>query len=75
MLTAYDALFANLFDDYVDILLVGDSLNMSFSGKQDTISIGIKEMIYHAKAVCNGSKKSMVVLDMPFGSYTNKKQA
>ena len=36
MITAYDALFASLFDSYVDMILVGDSLNMSFSGKPDT---------------------------------------
>jgi len=76
MITAYDALFARLFDEYVDIILVGDSLNMSFGGQKDTIKdLGIQEMIYHAKAVCRGSSKSMVVLDMPFGTYTSKKQA
>lgn len=76
MITAYDALFANLFDEHVDIILVGDSLNMSFNGQEDTIKdISIKEMIYHTKAVCRGSKKSMVILDMPFGTYANKKQA
>ena len=38
MITAYDALFARLFDDYVDIILVGDSLNMSFNGKKTRLA-------------------------------------
>jgi 3-methyl-2-oxobutanoate hydroxymethyltransferase len=76
MITAYDALFANLFDKYVDILLVGDSLNMSFGGQEDTIyKLGIKEMIYHTNAVARGSSKSMIIMDMPFGTYADKKLA
>ncbi len=72
MITAYDALFAKLFDDIVDIILVGDSLNMSFFGSSDTLSTTIDQMIYHTKAVCNGAKKAYIVCDMPFGSYINK---
>jgi len=75
MITAYDALFAKLFDDEVDFILVGDSLNMSFAGNSDTLSIGMKEMIYHTKAVCNGAKNTFIICDMPFGTYTNNKQA
>lgn len=75
MITAYDALFAKLFDPYVDMILVGDSLNMSFNGDKDTLSISFDEMIYHTKAVCNGAKSSIVVFDMPFGSYTDEKIA
>ena len=41
MITAYDALFAKIFDDIVDIILVGDSLNMSFLGEEDTLSATI----------------------------------
>ena len=75
MITAYDGLFAKLFDDYVDMILVGDSLNMSFGCENDTLSANLDMMIYHTKAGCRGVKKSFVVCDMPFGSYTNKKQA
>ncbi len=75
MITAYDALFANLFDGYVEMILVGDSLNMSFLGKSDTLSATLSQMIYHTQAVCAGAKTSLVVLDMPFGSYNNKKEA
>jgi 3-methyl-2-oxobutanoate hydroxymethyltransferase len=71
MVTAYDALFAKLFDDIVDVILVGDSLNMSFMGKQDTISATIDQMIYHTQAVCNGAKNAFIITDMPFGSYSN----
>ncbi len=75
MITAYDALMAKIFDDIVDIILVGDSLSMSFSGEKDTIGITLEEMIYHTKAVCRGVKKALVVCDMPFGSYLDEKSA
>ena len=70
MITAYDALFAKIFDDIADIILVGDSLNMSFLGESDTLNATIDQMIYHTKAVCNGAKKAYIVCDMPFGSYS-----
>ncbi len=75
MITAYDALMAKIFDDIVDIILVGDSLSMSFAGDEDTLGITMDEMIYHTKAVCKGAKKALVVCDMPFGSYSDKKEA
>jgi len=75
MITAYDALFASLFEESSDIILVGDSLNMSFAGKSDTISATMEQMIYHTKAVCNGAKNSFVICDMPFGTYINEKEA
>lgn len=75
MITAYDALFAKLFEPYVDMILVGDSLNMSFLGENDTLSATIDQMIYHTKAVCNGAKNSFIICDMPFGSYTTKEVA
>jgi len=70
MVTAYDALFAQLFDGEVEMILVGDSLNMSFLGKEDTLSATMDQMIYHTQAVCNGAKLPLIVLDMPFGSYS-----
>ncbi len=75
MLTAYDALFAKVFDKKVDILLVGDSLNMSFLNNSDTLSASLEQMIYHTKAVCAGASNTFVVCDMPFGSYTDEKNA
>lgn len=75
MITAYDALFAALFEDDADMILVGDSLNMSFLGKGDTLSATMDQMIYHTQAVCNGAQKPLIVFDMPFGTYTTKEQA
>ena len=75
MITAYDALFTSLFDGSVDIILVGDSLNMSFAGKEDTLSVTMEQMIYHTQAVCTKAEHSFVLFDMPFGTYTNKKMA
>ena len=75
MVTAYDALFATLFEESADIILVGDSLNMSFNGKADTLSATLDQMIYHTNAVCNGAKNTFVICDMPFGTYNNEKEA
>jgi 3-methyl-2-oxobutanoate hydroxymethyltransferase len=75
MITAYDALFASLFEESADMILVGDSLNMSFAGKSDTLSATMDQMIYHTNAVCAGARNSFVVCDMPFGTYTNKDDA
>jgi 3-methyl-2-oxobutanoate hydroxymethyltransferase len=75
MVTAYDALIAKLLDENVDMILVGDSLNMSFGGKADTLTITLDQMIYHTQAVCNGAPNSFIICDMPFGSYTDEKIA
>jgi 3-methyl-2-oxobutanoate hydroxymethyltransferase len=75
MITAYDALFAKLFEEIADMILVGDSLNMSFAGKPDTLSATLDQMIYHTQAVCMGAPKAFTILDMPFGTYTNKNEA
>ncbi|BCZ16887.1 3-methyl-2-oxobutanoate hydroxymethyltransferase PanB [Helicobacter sp. NHP19-003] len=74
-ITAYDALFASIFDPIIDFILVGDSLNMSFNGKPDTLSAHMDLMLYHTKAVCQGAKRAFVVADMPYGSYNTTKQA
>jgi 3-methyl-2-oxobutanoate hydroxymethyltransferase len=75
MITAYDALFAKLLEPSSDMILVGDSLNMSFAGKRDTLSATIEQMIYHTNAVCMGAKNSFIICDMPFGTYNNKDEA
>ena len=75
MITAYDALFAKLVSESADMILVGDSLNMSFAGKSDTISATLEQMIYHTNAVCRGAQNSFVVCDMPFGTYIDKESA
>jgi 3-methyl-2-oxobutanoate hydroxymethyltransferase len=75
MITAYDALFARLFVESADILLVGDSLTMSFGGNSDTLSATMDNMIYHTAAVCNGAPDTFVICDMPFGTYIDEKTA
>lgn len=75
MITAYDALFAKLFAPHIDMILVGDSLNMSFLGESDTLSASLEQMIYHTKAVCNGAPNAFVICDMPFGSYLDETSA
>jgi 3-methyl-2-oxobutanoate hydroxymethyltransferase len=75
MITAYDALFARLFQESADILLVGDSLNMSFGGNTDTLSATMDQMIYHTNAVCKGALNTFVITDMPFGTYIDESNA
>ncbi|MEV9499814.1 3-methyl-2-oxobutanoate hydroxymethyltransferase [Aliarcobacter butzleri] len=75
VITAYDALFAKLFEEIADMILVGDSLNMSFAGRPDTLSATLEQMIYHTNAVCNGAKNAFIIIDMPFGTYINKDEA
>lgn len=74
-ITAYDALFARLFDEYADVILVGDSLNMSFNAQKDTLNLSMQAMIYHTKAVRAGVDHALLVADMPFGSYIDEKTA
>ncbi len=75
MITAYDALFAKLFSNTADMILIGDSLNMSFGGKADTLSISLEQMIYHTQAVSNGAPNTFLITDMPFGTYITKETA
>lgn len=74
-ITAYDALMAKIFDDEVDMILIGDSLKMSFGGENSTLGATLEEMIYHSKAVCRGANNAFLLADMPFGSYSSKKLA
>ncbi len=70
MLTAYDYPTAKIVDECgLDMILVGDSLAMVVLGHEDTLSVGMPEMIHHTKAVVRGAKRSMVVSDLPFMSY------
>ena len=68
-LTAYSAPMAALLDEHCDLLLVGDSVGMVVHGMANTLSVTLDMMILHAQAVMRGSKRAMVVVDMPFGSY------
>ena len=68
-LTAYTAPVAELLDERCDILLVGDSVGMVVHGLPNTVGVTMEMMILHGQAVMRGSRKAMVVVDMPFGSY------
>ena len=69
VLTCYHAHTARLLDSHVDIMLVGDSLGMVMHGLETTVGVTLDMMITHGKAVMRGSKRALVVVDMPFGSY------
>lgn len=75
MLTAYDYPWAKMFDDAgVDMILVGDSLGNVVLGYDSTLPVTMEEMIHHGKAVRRGTKRAMVVVDMPFMSYQVSKE-
>jgi len=69
-LTAYDYPTARLLDEAgVDVILVGDSLGMVVLGHENTLSVTIEEMLHHTRAVRRGTRRALVVADMPYGSY------
>jgi 3-methyl-2-oxobutanoate hydroxymethyltransferase len=69
-LTAYDFPTARLLDDAgVDILLVGDSVGMVVLGYESTLPVTFEEMLHHTRAVRRGTKRALVVADMPYGSF------
>lgn len=70
MLTAYDYSSAKILDEAgIDVLLVGDSASNVMAGNMTTLPITLDQMIYHAKSVIKGTKRALVVCDMPFGTY------
>src|ERR1700730_5035725 len=77
MITAYDFSFARLFDQAgIDVILVGDSASNVMAGHETTLPITLEQMIYHASSVIRGVARSLVIVDLPFGSYqSNSKEA
>ncbi|NIO37248.1 3-methyl-2-oxobutanoate hydroxymethyltransferase [Candidatus Bathyarchaeota archaeon] len=76
MLTAYDCQMAKVLDKTnIDLILVGDSLGMVVQGHVDTKSVTMTDMIYHTKAVANGTEKTPIIGDMPMNSYNTVKDA
>lgn len=70
MLTAYDYSSAKILDEAgIDVLLVGDSASNVMAGNMTTLPITLDQMIYHAKSVMKGTRRALVVCDMPFGTY------
>ena len=68
-LTSYHAHTAAIVDKYVDFILVGDSLGMVMHGMESTLGVSLELMIMHGAAVVRGTQRSLVVVDLPFGSY------
>ena len=71
-LSAYSKAIAQIADKYCDIILVGDSLGMVLYGMKTTREVEIETMILHAKTVKYFTRKSLVVFDMPYKTYSNK---
>ena len=74
-LTAYSSSISKIVDEYVDIILVGDSLGNAVYGMKNTQSVTLDMMRNHGKAVFQSSKKALTIIDMPYNSYQNTKQA
>ncbi|MDC0197138.1 3-methyl-2-oxobutanoate hydroxymethyltransferase [Marine Group III euryarchaeote] len=70
MLTSYDYTLAKIVDNAgIDVILVGDSASNVMAGHETTLPITLDNMIYHASSVVRAAKRSLVVVDLPFGSY------
>ncbi|QCI15888.1 3-methyl-2-oxobutanoate hydroxymethyltransferase [Buchnera aphidicola] len=75
-ITAYDFSFAKLFSNQgIPVILVGDSLGMTIQGNSSTLSVKIKDIEYHTKAVRKGAPNTFLISDLPFMSYYETKQA
>ncbi len=73
-LTAYDASFAHILDGAgVDIVLVGDSLGMVVQGRKTTVPVTMDDMVYHSSLVARGLRRAMLMIDMPFMSYSTER--
>ena len=74
-LTSYSKNISEILDKYTDIILVGDSLGSVLYSFDTTKKVNLNMMIEHAKSVRQGVKKSLMVVDMPFNTYRNKREA
>ncbi|MCK5001738.1 MAG: 3-methyl-2-oxobutanoate hydroxymethyltransferase [Gammaproteobacteria bacterium] len=75
-LTAYDASFARVLDQAdVDVVLVGDSLGMVVQGHETTLPVTVEDMLYHSQMVAKSLSHSLMIVDMPFLSYTSVEAA
>ena len=74
-LTSYSKNIASIIDNYCDIVLVGDSLGSVLYNYKSTRQVTLNIMIEHSKSVRQGIKKSLMVVDMPFNTYKNNREA
>ena len=74
-LTAYSKNIASILDKYCDLVLVGDSLGSVLYNYKSTKEVTLDIMINHSKSVRLGVKKSLMVVDMPFNTYRNSREA
>ena len=76
MLTGYDYFTSKMEDEAgIDIILIGDSLGMVILGYENTLSVTMEDMLRHTGAVARGTKKALIVADMPAGSFDDKETA
>ena len=73
-MTSYHAHTARILDGYCDVILVGDSLGMVMHGLETTVPVTLDMMILQGHAVMRGSKRALVIVDLPFGSYEASKE-
>jgi 3-methyl-2-oxobutanoate hydroxymethyltransferase len=73
-LTSYHAHTARILNSYCDVILVGDSLGMVMHGLESTVPVTLDMMILQGNAVMRGSRRALVVIDLPFGSYEASKE-
>ena len=74
-LTAYSKPLAKILDGKVDLILIGDSVGTTIYGMKNTRSVNIEMMKNHAKAVVKNTKNSMTIVDLPYNTYRNKREA
>lgn len=75
-ITAYDASFAQLFEEQgIKVLLVGDSLGMTLQGHDSTLPVTVADVAYHTRAVRRGAPASLLLADLPFMSYATPELA
>lgn len=76
VLTAYDYSLAKAINHaHIEVILVGDSLGMTVQGHKSTLPVTIEDMIYHTKNVIAGASLPLIMVDMPFATYTNETDA
>ena len=74
-LTSYSKNISEILDKYTDIILVGDSLGSVLYSFNTTKKVNLNMIIEHSKSVRQGVKKSLMVVDMPFNTYRNRREA